>query len=264
MKTRADVLLVQLGLCKSREKAQAQIIAGNVYAGEKQVKTSSEQYEEGIELSVRKDDCPFVSRGGLKLQKALDEFRLSPAGKVCLDIGASTGGFTDCLLQNGAAFVYAVDVGYGQFDWSLRTDARVQLHERTNARYLEPLERTPSFACADVSFISLSLILPAIRRCCTKDATAVVLVKPQFEAGREKVGKKGVVRDKGVHAEVIRQVMRAASDTGFFMEGLTYSPVKGPNGNIEFLAYLVGSAAGNRLSEGDILRVVDDAHKSLH
>jgi len=263
MKKRVDVLLVQKELCKSREKAQAQIIAGNIYVGEKQVKSPSEQYDEEIVLSVRKDDCPFVSRGGLKLQKALDVFQISPAGRICLDIGASTGGFTDCLLQSGASFVYAVDVGYGQFDWSLRSDKRVELHERTNARYLEPFTKKPSFACADVSFISLAHILPAIRRCCAADADAVVLIKPQFEAGKDKVGKKGVVRDKGVHEEVIRQVMCVANETGFSIEGLTYSPVKGPNGNIEFLAHLIAGKSKNCITNQTVASVVEDAHKSL-
>lgn len=264
MKKRIDVILVEMGLAKSREKAKAQVIAGNVFVDGKKIDSPSSQFDEGADVQIRGNDCPYVSRGGLKLEKALKEFGIGLGGAVCLDIGASTGGFTDCMLKNGAAFVYAVDVGYGQFDWGLRNDGRVALLERTNARYLEPFEREIEFACVDVSFISLTLIFPAIRNVCGDGQVRIVtLIKPQFEAGREKVGKKGVVKDGAVHEEVIRRVRGAAEENGYTMRALTYSPVKGPNGNIEYLAYFTNVDEKNPVSDELVAQVVENAQNSL-
>ncbi|WP_302761073.1 TlyA family RNA methyltransferase [Christensenella hongkongensis] len=260
MKKRIDVLLAEKGLAKSREKAKALIIAGEVFVGGKPVKGPSEAYEEDAEIKIRQDSCPYVSRGGLKLEKAVKAFVLDLHGKVCMDIGASTGGFTDCMLKNGASYVYAVDVGYGQFDWGLRNDSRVKLMERTNARYLEKQERPVDFVSVDVSFISLGLIFPAISRVCAQDAQVVTLIKPQFEAGREHIGKKGVVRDAQVHKDVIARSVEMAAENGFFLYGLTYSPVKGPNGNIEYLAYYKTYREDALETEPLTGQVVDAAH----
>lgn len=243
-KARLDVLLVERGLTESREKARALIMAGEVLVDGKAMLKAGENVPRGCELQIRGNACPFVSRGGLKLQKAIDEFGIDLAGRICADIGASTGGFTDCMLQHGAQKVYAVDVGYGQLDWKLRNHPRVVSMERTNARYLEAasFDTPPSFASVDVSFISLRLIFPALRAAGVGEV--VSLIKPQFEAGKEKVGKKGVVRDPHVHEEVIGQVLAAACAFGFVPLDLTYSPIKGPNGNIEYLAhYRAGAAA---------------------
>lgn len=263
MKKRIDILLAEKGLCKSREKAKTQIIAGNVYAAGRQIRTASELFDESVEIVVRQDECPFVSRGGTKLQRAFLEFELNVEEKVCLDIGASTGGFTDCMLQNGAAFVYAVDVGYGQFDWKLRNDTRVELHERTNARYLQPFEKEIDFVSVDVSFISLALIFPAIKNCGIKsNADVVTLIKPQFEAGKDKVGKKGVIKDSKVHIDVIFAVQKAAEQYGLYMKGLTYSPIKGPNGNIEYLAWFTMQETG-RIDGEQIEQIVLQSHEIL-
>ncbi|MGI6154276.1 MAG: TlyA family RNA methyltransferase, partial [Christensenellaceae bacterium] len=214
MKKRVDILLAEKGLTKSREKAKIQIISGNVYANGKQVKNPSDTLDEDATIELRADACPYVSRGGLKLEKALQEFRINLEGKTCADIGASTGGFTDCMLKNGAVFVYAIDVGYGQFDWSLRNDGRVMLMERTNARHLEALEQAVDFTSVDVSFISLKHIFPAVARISEAHAEVVTLIKPQFEAGKGQVGKKGVVRDPKVHTEVIENVISYAEANG--------------------------------------------------
>ena len=265
MKKRADVLLAEKGLARSREKAKAMIIAGIVRNGEQRVSSPSDLFEEEVSFSVRGSECPYVSRGGLKLEKALDTFAISLDGKICLDVGCSTGGFTDCMLKNGAKTVYAVDVGYGQFDWTLRNDPRVILFERTNARYLNEnsFERPVGFASVDVSFISLRLILPALIAIRHEEGFEVAaLIKPQFEAGREMVGKKGVVRDPAVHAQVIGAVVSFAQDAGFGVCGLTFSPVKGPSGNIEYLVYLK-QGAEKIYSDDMIRRVVDNSHKSL-
>lgn len=262
MKKRIDVLLAERGLAKSREKAKALVIAGEVTAEGRPVRSPSDIFEEEVQIEVGKDDCPYVSRGGLKLEKAMEVFALSLDKKVCMDIGASTGGFTDCMLKNGAAYVYAVDVGYGQFDWTLRNDKRVKLMERTNARYLEMQERPIDFVSVDVSFISLNLIFPAMQRIISKDkAEAVTLIKPQFEAGREHVGKKGVVRDAAVHEDVIAKTVSSARKYGFFLHGLTYSPIKGPNGNIEYLAYFKTEPAEVVFN---ISEVVAASHKELN
>lgn len=261
MKKRIDVLIAEKGLAPSREKAKTLIIAGKVKAGGKAVKSPSEQFEGDIAIEVEGHACPYVSRGGLKLEKAVKEFGLRLSDKICMDIGASTGGFTDCMLQNGARFVYAVDVGYGQFDWSLRNDKRVKLMERTNARYLERQDAPIDFVSVDVSFISLRLIFPAIMRVIGGEAQAVTLIKPQFEAGREHVGKKGVVRDAQVHEAVIRQTVEHASSCGLFLQGLTFSPVKGPNGNIEYLALF---STEKKEWIADIERTVSAAHGELN
>ncbi len=265
MKKRADILLAEKEIARSREKAKAMIIAGIVRYDGKPVTSPAEQLEESGEFVILGEDCPYVSRGGLKLERALLEFHIDLSDKTCLDIGCSTGGFTDCMLQNGASFVYAVDVGYGQFDWALRNDSRVDLRERTNARYLDEnsFERPVGFVSIDVSFISLRLILPALFKIKHEDGLEVVaLIKPQFEAGRDKVGKKGVVRDPAVHEEVIRTVLQFAQENGFGVGGLTFSPIKGPNGNIEYLCYLKKGA--ECIETGDLIKeTVEDSHKSL-
>lgn len=231
---------MEQGLAESREKAKALIMSGLVYADNQKADKPGDLFPDAAVLEVRGKGLPYVSRGGLKLEKAMRQFELQLTGLVCMDIGASTGGFTDCMLQNGARKVYAVDVGYGQLSWSLRTDGRVINLERTNARYLtkEQIPEEIGFFSIDVSFISLVLILPALRPLMEKEGRAVCLIKPQFEAGREKVGKKGVVRDRKVHAEVIEKIRSFALHNGFSVLGLTYSPVKGPEGNIEYLIYL--------------------------
>lgn len=236
-KTRIDVYLYETGLADSREKARALIMAGAVSIDAKVCAKASAMVADGQQVTVKSGES-FVSRGGKKLQKAVEAFGLGLCGVTAIDVGASTGGFTDCMLKNGAAFVYAVDVGYGQLAWRLRQDARVHVMERCNARYLEPpmFDRPVGFASIDVSFISLRLVLPAVQRILTPPFAIVALIKPQFEAGRGLVGKKGVVRDKQVHADVIRGVLRFAEETGLCVCGLDYSPIKGPEGNIEYLA----------------------------
>lgn len=240
LKKRLDVLLTEQGLAESREKAKALIMSGLVYADGQKADKPGDTFSETAALEVRGKGLPYVSRGGLKLEKAVAEFNLEFSGLVCMDIGASTGGFTDCMLQNGASKVYAVDVGYGQLAWGLRNDPRVVNLERTNARYLtaEQVPEKIAFFSVDVSFISLTLILPALRPLLADDCRAVCLIKPQFEAGREKVGKKGVVRDKAVHREVIEKILDFSLQNGYSVLGLTFSPVKGPEGNIEYLIYL--------------------------
>ncbi|MCR5809637.1 MAG: TlyA family RNA methyltransferase [Clostridiales bacterium] len=240
MPKRADILLVEQGLCSGRERAKALIMEGVVYFGEVKVLKPSDTFADGAALTVREDPIPFVSRGGLKLDKAVRKYAIDLNGAVCLDVGASTGGFTDCMLQNGARKVYSVDVGYGQLDWKLRNDPRVVCMERRNARNMEPawFDETPAFASCDVSFISIKLILPKMYECLSDDGSAVVLVKPQFEAGRGKVGKNGVVRDAAVHKEVLISSAEFAVGCGFNVVELDYSPITGPKGNIEYLMYL--------------------------
>ena len=261
-KERLDVRVHALGLAESREKARALIMAGSVYVdGQKQTKPGA-PVADNAAVEVRGERLPYVSRGGLKLEKALDEFAVDPAGLVCVDCGASTGGFTDCLLQRGARHVYAVDVGYGQLAWSLRTDARVTVMERTNARSLTP-EMFPErmeLAVMDMSFISLRLVLPAVRGLLTETGQVICLVKPQFEAGREKVGKKGVVRDPAVHREVLEDFVAAVGPLGFSLAGLTFSPVRGPEGNIEYLAWL---RVGGESVPADCADVVRRSHEAL-
>ena len=247
MPKRADVLLVEQGLCQSRERAKALIMEGVVYFGEVKVQRASDSFADDAILTVREDPIPFVSRGGLKLKKAVEEYGISLEGLVCLDVGASTGGFTDCMLQNGARLVYAVDVGYGQLDWKLRNDDRVVCMERHNARLMEPswFEEQPRFASCDVSFISIKLILPRMYECLVPGGEAVVLVKPQFEAGRGKIGKNGVVRELSTHFEVLSSCAAFAAEQGFKIKALNYSPITGPKGNIEYLMYLKKPDAGN-------------------
>ncbi len=241
MKERLDVLLVKQQLAQSREKAKAIIMSGIVYVdGQKEDKAGATFEEEKVKIEVRGNTLPFVSRGGLKLAKAFEVFPIDVNGMVCLDIGASTGGFTDCMLQNGAAKVYAVDVGHGQLDWKLRSDERVVCMEKTNFRYVtnEQIPEPIDFAATDVSFISLTKILPAAKALLKPNAYMVCLIKPQFEAGREKVGKKGVVTDPKVHAEVVEMIENFAASIGFAVTGLDFSPIKGPEGNIEYLLYI--------------------------
>ncbi len=261
-KSRLDQTVFDLGLAESREKAKALIMAGSVYVdGQKQTKPGYAVADTAA-VEVRGEKLPFVSRGGLKLQKALDYFEIDPAGRVCVDCGASTGGFTDCLLQRGAKHVYAVDVGYGQLAWSLRQDERVTVMERTNARSLTPdmFPEAMDMAVMDMSFISLRLVLPAVRTLLRDGGEVVCLVKPQFEAGREKVGKKGVVRDPAVHREVLESFIAALPEMGFSLAGLTFSPVRGPEGNIEYLARL---KTGGDSIEADCADIVAQSHAAL-
>ena len=237
---RADVRLVELGLAPSREKARTLIMAGEVFIDTLRIDKPGAAVPEDALLTVREQAIPFVSRGGLKLDKAVRKYGLDFTDMVTMDVGASTGGFTDCMLQNGAKKVYAIDVGYGQLDWKLRSDARVVCLERTNARYLsaEQIPETLDFASIDVSFISLKLIFPALYALLREGGEVACLIKPQFEAGREKVGKKGVVRDPAVHLEVLENFLRHAKGNNFTVLGITYSPIRGPEGNIEYLGYL--------------------------
>lgn len=239
-KTRLDVAVFEQGYAPSREKAKAIIMAGIVYVNNQKVDKAGFELKEGDVLEVRGKTLQYVSRGGLKLEKAMQEFPITLEGKICMDVGASTGGFTDCMLQNGAVKVYSVDVGYGQLAWKLRTDERVVNLERTNFRYAtrEQIPDEVDFASVDVSFISLKHILPNLNTHLAADGQAVCLIKPQFEAGKEKVGKKGVVRDLNVHLEVVENVIKLALENGFSVMGLQFSPIKGPEGNIEYLIYL--------------------------
>lgn len=240
-KERLDVLLVEQGFFPTREKAKAALMAGLVLVDDEPMDKAGTKISRSARISVKGALHPYVSRGGLKLEKALDTFGIDLQGATMLDIGASTGGFTDCALQRGAVYVYAVDVGYNQLDWSLRSDPRVNVMERTNFRYMEPGDlkgERPTFASIDVSFISLKLILPPLRRLLAEQGRVVALVKPQFEAGREKVPKTGVVKEPAVHREVLDEVLSFAAAEGFTVEGLTFSPIKGGEGNIEFLAFL--------------------------
>ena len=262
-KKRLDVLLTERGLVESRQRAQGIIMSGLVYVNQQKVDKAGAQIEEAAQIEVRGNDLPYVSRGGLKLEKALKVFPLELEGKIAIDAGASTGGFTDCMLQNGVKKVYAVDVGYGQLAWSLRNDGRVVCMERTNVRYLTPeiIPESLDFGTVDVSFISLKLILPALQKLMKPEGELVCLVKPQFEAGREKVGKKGVVRDPKVHLEVLEQFLHHASESGFSVKGLSFSPIRGPEGNIEYLGYL-------KMGEGptwsqDLQTLVEESHAAL-
>lgn len=254
-KQRIDTILVEKGLAESRERARALVMAGQVRIGDHVVAKPGTMVATDADIRVA-GGLPFVSRGGLKLQHALQQFGIEASGKVVADIGASTGGFTDCLLQAGAARVYAIDVGYGQLDWKIRQDPRVVVMERTNIRHLESLPEPVDLATIDVSFISLALVLPVVKRLLRPLGEAVALVKPQFEAGKEKVGKGGVVRDPAVHREVLLRVARTAQELGFTVLGVTKSPITGPAGNVEFLMHL----AAGRAAEGiDVGRSVETA-----
>lgn len=240
MKKRLDVMLFERGLADSREKAKRLIMAGIVYVDNNKEDKAGSTFDEEAVIEVRGKTLKYVSRGGLKLEKAMDVYGIRLDGMVCMDVGASTGGFTDCMLQNGAVKVYSVDVGHGQLDWKLRNDPRVVCMEKTNIRYVEPehIDDVLDFASIDVSFISLTKVLGPVRNLLKDGGEVVCLIKPQFEAGREKVGKKGVVRDKSVHREVIKMVADFALSIGFSVKGLDFSPVKGPEGNIEYLLYI--------------------------
>ena len=265
MKERLDVLLVNRNLAESREKAKAVIMSGIVYVdGQKEDKAGS-MFDETANVEVRGTTLKYVSRGGLKLEKAMTHFGVTLEGKICMDVGASTGGFTDCMLQNGAVKVYSVDVGHGQLAWKLRNDERVVCMEKTNIRYVTPedIGEPLDFASVDVSFISLSKVLPAARELLKDGGEMVCLIKPQFEAGREKVGKKGVVRDPKVHLEVIQTVLQTAMDLGFSILDLEYSPIKGPEGNIEYLVHLKKSQEGEKGAEVNAEAVVEAAHGEL-
>ena len=264
-KKRLDCLVFEQGLAPSREKARALIMAGQVYVDNQKADKPGTMLPVGTAIEVRGDTLPYVSRGGLKLAKAMQEFPIELRGCTCMDIGASTGGFTDCMLQNGAVKVYSVDVGYGQLAWALRTDDRVVNLERTNARYLsrEQIPDPIDFFSVDVSFISLTLILPALRPLLKEHGQAVCLIKPQFEAGKEKVGKKGVVRDQAVHQEVIEKVTRFAVENGYSVKGLTFSPVKGPEGNIEYLVFLEKSEEPQFICSQSIPELVAQSHETL-
>lgn len=262
-KQRLDVALVERGFFESRQKALGAIMAGSVYVNGQKVDKAGAPVAESAALEVRGNPIPFVSRGGLKLQKALETFPITLDGAVAIDAGASTGGFTDCMLQHGAQKVYAVDVGYGQLAWSLRNDPRVVCMERTNVRYLtrEQIPEPLDFGTIDVSFISLKLILPALRPLFRENGQAVALVKPQFEAGREKVGKKGVVRDPATHLEVLEAFLGYATQNDFSVKGMTFSPIRGPEGNIEYLAYL--GVGGGEAFSGDLAALVGESHERL-
>ena len=263
IKKRLDVLLTEQMYADTRSKAQAIIMAGQVYVNGQKADKPGTAYEENVQIEVRGVTCPYVSRGGLKLEKALRDFGVKPDGFVCSDSGASTGGFTDCLLQQGAKKVFAIDVGYGQLDWKIRSDERVVVMERTNIRYVTPedLGEPLDLSVIDVSFISLKIVLPAIKALLKPTGQVLCLIKPQFEAGKEKVGKKGVVREPEIHKEVLDSFVQSVTDLGFTILGLTFSPVKGPEGNIEFLGHLTLEQKPGIVPDTDA--VVRDAHMTL-
>ena len=264
IKKRLDVLLTEQGYAETRSKAQAIIMSGQVYVNGQKADKPGISYEETVAIEVRGKACPYVSRGGLKLEKALRDFGVKPEGYVCSDSGASTGGFTDCLLQQGASKVFAIDVGYGQLDWKIRNDPRVVVMEQTNIRNVttEDLGEKLDLSVIDVSFISLKIVLPAVKNLLKEESGQVLcLIKPQFEAGKEKVGKKGVVREPATHKEVLDNFVALAHELNFKILGLTFSPVKGPEGNIEFLGHLtLADAIG---IEPDTADVVAQAHQTL-
>ena len=263
IKKRLDVLLTEQLYADTRSKAQAIIMSGMVYVGGQKADKPGVSYEETAQIEVRGATCPYVSRGGLKLEKALRDFGVKPEGFVCSDSGASTGGFTDCLLQQGASKVFAIDVGYGQLDWKIRSDPRVVVMERTNIRYVTPedLGESLDLSVIDVSFISLKIVLPTIKTLLKPSGQVLCLIKPQFEAGKEKVGKKGVVREPQTHKEVLDNFVALANELQFRILGLTFSPVKGPEGNIEFLGHLTLDDIPGIVP--DTAAVVAQAHKTL-
>ena len=267
MKERLDVLVVARGLAESREKAKTQIMLGNVFVNGQREDKAGDKFPDDVVIELKGEPLPYVSRGGLKLEKALQVFAPDLTGKVCLDIGASTGGFTDCMLQNGAAKVYAIDVGRGQLDWRLRQDPRVVSMEKTNIRYVKPedLPEKGQFASIDVSFISLTKVLPAVKELLVPGAHIVALIKPQFETTREKVGRKGVVREKSTHCEVIEKVVRFADELGLTPVGLTFSPVRGPEGNIEYLLDIISGSEVHEIANilNIIQQTVDYANETL-
>jgi len=260
VKTRLDVYLTENGFAESRERAKRIIMAGCVFINNQRSDKAGDIVPEGAVVEVRGGELNYVSRGGLKLEKAIDEFDIELEGKVCMDVGASTGGFTDCMLQNGASKVYSVDVGYGQLAWKLRSDERVVNLERTNIRYVTE-EQVPDkldFSSIDVAFISLKLVLPVVKQLLKDDGTGVALIKPQFEAGREKVGKKGVVREPEIHIEVIENVLSFTREMGLMVSAVTFSPIKGPEGNIEYLMYFSKNGEDNEI---DVEKIVKISHE---
>ncbi len=267
MKERLDVLLVKRNLAESREKAKAIIMSGNVFVEGQREDKAGTTFSDEVQIEIKGHTMPYVSRGGLKLEKAIANFDVDLEGKVCTDVGSSTGGFTDCMLQNGARKVFAIDVGRGQLAWKLRQDDRVVCMEKTNIRYVTPedLGEEIDFSSIDVSFISLTKVLEPIRNYLKPNGEIVALIKPQFEAGREKVGKKGVVREKSTHHEVIKLVTSYAASIGFQILGIEFSPIKGPEGNIEYLVHLKKSEAGSNLPdmEGALYQVVEAAFEAL-
>lgn len=269
-KERLDVLLVERGLAETREKAKRAIMAGLVYTNEERLDKPGEKVKADIPLTVKGNMLPYVSRGGLKLEKALKVFDVSVLDKVLIDIGASTGGFTDCALQNGAKMSYALDVGYNQLAWKLRQDERVVVMERTNFRYVTPADlngEMPNFASIDVSFISLTLILPVVKTLLVPGGDIIALIKPQFEAGREQVGKKGIVRDAKVHLQVINKIVDFSIQQGYTVTNLSYSPITGGDGNIEFLLHLKWNGeqeTGKNLLPVDPIEVVNQSHQEFH
>lgn len=268
MKERLDVLLVKGGFAESREKAKAIIMSGNVFVNNNREDKAGQTFDERAIIEVRGNTLKYVSRGGLKLEKAMANFDVSIEGKICMDVGASTGGFTDCMLQNGAVKVYSVDVGHGQLAWKLRQDERVVCMEKTNIRYVtnEDIPDLIDFSSIDVSFISLTKVLGPVRNLLTDNGQVVCLIKPQFEAGREKVGKKGVVRDKKVHIEVIEMVVEFAKSIGFNVLNLDFSPIKGPEGNIEYLLHIEKGENADTINKTDldlINEIVEKAHDTL-
>lgn len=265
MKERVDVLLVEKGFFPTREKARKNIMAGVVFIDGRRTDKAGDMVDINSSIEIKGNSLPFVSRGGLKLEKALKEFSIDVTGKTAMDVGASTGGFTDCFLKYGAEKVVSIDVGYGQFAWELRNDSRVKLMERTNIRNVkyEDIGFLCDICAIDVSFISLKLVLPVVKTLIRDKGEIICLIKPQFEAGRERVGKKGVVRDPAVHKDVITDIISFSKSSGFGVIGLSYSPIKGPEGNIEYLLYLINDdkAIGLQDIEGTVERVVDESHK---
>jgi len=265
MKERLDILMVEQGLAPSREKAKALIMAGTVLVNGEKVDKAGTPVDAAAKIQVSGGALPYVSRGGLKLEKAIKAHGIDLSGNICVDIGASTGGFSDCMLQNGASKVYAVDVGYGQLAWKLRTDPRVVNLERTNVRYVtaEQIPDPLDFGSVDVSFISLTLVLPVLYRLLREGGRGVCLVKPQFEAGKGKVGKKGVVREPEIHLEVLEKVFTFCGELGLCVKGIHFSPIKGPEGNIEYLFYFEKSAEASPFSKEDLAELVKASHQAL-
>ena len=265
-KERLDILLVEKGICNSRERAKTNIMAGLVFVDGHRVDKAGEKVNRDAEIIFKGEELKYVSRGGLKLEKAMNEFNISLENKVCMDIGASTGGFTDCMLQNGATKVFSVDVGYGQFAWKLRVDERVVCMERTNIRYVTPedIGDKLDFASIDVSFISLRTIMPAVKNLLKDNGEVVALIKPQFEAGRDKVGKKGVVREKSVHKEVVSNIANYLIENDFNIVGMSFSPIKGPEGNREYLVYFSkDKERESDFSLDQIDEIIDQSHSQL-
>jgi 23S rRNA (cytidine1920-2'-O)/16S rRNA (cytidine1409-2'-O)-methyltransferase len=265
-KERLDVLLVEKGFFDSRERAKANIMAGKIFVDGKRVDKCGEKVNVDLPIEFKGEDLPYVSRGGYKLEKAIKSFSINLQDKTCLDIGASTGGFTDCMLQNNAKKVFSIDVGYGQFAWKLRTDPRVVCMERTNVRYVTPeqLGESANFASIDVSFISLTKVVPTVIDLLDENGEVVALIKPQFEAGREKVGKKGVVREKSTHEEVITNIVDFILSNNLKVLGLDFSPIKGPEGNIEFLVYFTKKCDGENKFDYELIKnVVEKSHSNL-